>query len=296
MKTLLFIGQNPRHAASLQLIYRSLLILLLALCSSFTTKANVDPDSGSVKVLLCDSDTKEFIPFANVVVYQNGVQVAVATTNMDGECILKNLAPGFYDIKGVYVGYDPREIKKVQVTAGKTTYQSIKLQARALTCCYEVTYCCCCFGCYYDNTGNWWPELWTPYREWFAARKEKRKAKLLAKAEQAKQIKPKQIILSEDPDSIATADSVSLAKVILVETLVKEIKIYPNPASDVLHIEASQALGKVTLMDESGKIIKEERMQEARTSINLKGLANGIYYLNYNENGKTEMKKIVVTN
>lgn len=84
-------------------------------------------DNGAIKIVLQDKNTKEAIPFANVVAYKDGVQVGVATTNMDGEAIIKPLAPGKYNVKGVYVGYQAQEIANVVVGEGKTAYVTIGL-------------------------------------------------------------------------------------------------------------------------------------------------------------------------
>ncbi len=83
--------------------------------------------NGAIKILMIDKTTKEAIPFANVVAYQDGVQVGVATTNMDGECSIKPLNPGKYTVKGVYVGYQAAEIKDVLVGEGKTVAVTIPL-------------------------------------------------------------------------------------------------------------------------------------------------------------------------
>jgi len=84
-------------------------------------------DNGAIKITLIDKATNEAIPFANVVAFREGVQVGVATTNMDGEAIIKPLPPGKYSVKGVYVGYQATEIKDVVVGEGKTAYVSIPL-------------------------------------------------------------------------------------------------------------------------------------------------------------------------
>lgn len=83
--------------------------------------------TGAIKVTLKDKANNEAIPFANVVVYQNGVQVGVGTTNMDGEAVVKPLNPGKYDVKGVYVGYQASEIKGVVVGEGKLVPVTIAL-------------------------------------------------------------------------------------------------------------------------------------------------------------------------
>lgn len=103
-------------------IYFSLVILVL---SGFSMMAQ--DNNGAIKVVLIDKATKETIPFANIVAYQGGVQVAVSTTNMDGECFIKPLRPGKYNVKGVYVGYQASEIRDIVVGEGKTAYVTISL-------------------------------------------------------------------------------------------------------------------------------------------------------------------------
>ncbi|MEO6305561.1 MAG: TonB-dependent receptor plug domain-containing protein, partial [Bacteroidia bacterium] len=84
-------------------------------------------NGGAIKVVLQDKATKEAIPFANVVAYKDGVQVGVATTNMDGEAFIKPLSPGKYMVKGVYVGYQAAEVKDIVVGGDKTAYITIGL-------------------------------------------------------------------------------------------------------------------------------------------------------------------------
>jgi hypothetical protein len=103
-------------------------IYLLAVLMVFMgLSAVAQNDNGAIKVLLQDKTTKEAIPFANVVAYKDGVQVGVATTNMDGEAFIKPLSPGKYTVKGVYVGYQSLEIKDVVVGEGKTAYVTLGL-------------------------------------------------------------------------------------------------------------------------------------------------------------------------
>src|SRR6218665_3585299 len=84
-------------------------------------------DNGAIKITLQDRTTKEAIPFANVVAYKDGVQVGVATTNMDCEVFIKPLSAGKYSVKGVYVGYQAQEIKDIIVGDGKTAYVTLGL-------------------------------------------------------------------------------------------------------------------------------------------------------------------------
>lgn len=106
----------------LRKIYFSVVVLVV-----FGVTAFAQNNSGAIKVLLKDKSNGEPIPFANVVAYQNGVQVAVGTTDIDGYAVIKPLVPGKYDVKGVYVGYQAQEVKGVVVGEGKTAYPTISL-------------------------------------------------------------------------------------------------------------------------------------------------------------------------
>ncbi len=106
----------------LRKIYFSIITLLIA-----GTSAIAQNTGGAIKVLLKDKSNGETIPFANVVAYQGGVQVGVATTDMDGYATIKPLTPGKYDVKGVYVGYQAAETKGVIVGESKTAYITIEL-------------------------------------------------------------------------------------------------------------------------------------------------------------------------
>lgn len=100
------------------------LTLVLAILTGLTAWAQ--DNNGAIKVKLEDNATKEAIPFANVVAYRNGVQIGVATTNIDGEAFIKPLSPGKYTVKGVYVGYQAKEIRDVVVGEG-TAYVTLGL-------------------------------------------------------------------------------------------------------------------------------------------------------------------------
>lgn len=106
----------------LRKIYFSVVVFIL-----FGAAAFAQNNSGVIKVLLKDKSNGEGIPFANVVAYQNGVQVAVGTTDVDGYAVIKPLVPGKYDVKGVYVGYQPQEVKGIIVRDGATAYPTIEL-------------------------------------------------------------------------------------------------------------------------------------------------------------------------
>src|SRR4051812_41696556 len=99
--------------------------LFLTAFVAFGFFAVAQNNPGSIKVLLVDKkNPKEAIPFANVVVFQGKTQVAVGTTDMDGYAFIKLLPAGKYNIKAVYVGYQPQQVNDVIVNNDKTTYMT----------------------------------------------------------------------------------------------------------------------------------------------------------------------------
>lgn len=81
--------------------------------------------TGSLKVTLFDKANNEPMPFANILLEQNGVKVGANQTNMDGEVVFAALAPGKYDIKATYVGYQTLLKTGVIVSADKVTYPKL---------------------------------------------------------------------------------------------------------------------------------------------------------------------------
>ena len=104
-----------------------LLMLTGLLNLSFSLPAMFE-NGGAIRGTLRDKSTMEAIPYANVILLnKKELQVGVATTNMDGEFTFKNLAPGKYNVKGIYVGYRPQIMKDIVVEDQKTAFISIGL-------------------------------------------------------------------------------------------------------------------------------------------------------------------------
>lgn len=99
----------------LRKIYVAITALLLAAVTAYG-------QGGAIKGRVVDKATKEGVPFANVIVTLNGVMSGGAQTDLDGNFTIKPLAPGKYNVKASYVGYQPTEIQGVVVAEAKTTY------------------------------------------------------------------------------------------------------------------------------------------------------------------------------
>lgn len=58
------------------------------------------------------------------------------------------------------------------------------------------------------------------------------------------------------------------------------VRIYPNPASDVLNVVANGVVkGQVALFDLTGKLLLQQELNYGTAIINVKGLTPGVYLI-----------------
>jgi hypothetical protein len=73
------------------------------------------------------------------------------------------------------------------------------------------------------------------------------------------------------------------------------VEAYPNPVSDNLTISVTGIQGNhaaVQLTDVTGKVIRNVNMSSSKTTLNIGGLANGIYLIKYTDANHTQTIKI----
>ena len=87
---------------------------------------------------LTDGDLGDPLPFASVVVFLNGNQVSGTNTDFDGKYTLKPIAPGTYDVLLSFVGYQPKKITGVKITANKIQFVNAVLSAGVMVAEAEV--------------------------------------------------------------------------------------------------------------------------------------------------------------
>ena len=72
-------------------------------------------------------------------------------------------------------------------------------------------------------------------------------------------------------------------------------KLYPNPASSVLTIEASQNLGgDIEIFDLNGKLVKTVSADGMNLEIDVSSLENGLYFLHFTTDKQINVKRFVV--
>ena len=86
--------------------------------------------TGALRGKVVDADRPaDGIPFANVVLEQNGMVYEGTTSDIDGLYSFERLQPGNYDLKVSYVGYNPLKMQRIRVHANRHTFVDLKMQS-----------------------------------------------------------------------------------------------------------------------------------------------------------------------
>lgn len=70
----------------------------------------------------------------------------------------------------------------------------------------------------------------------------------------------------------------------------KEIKLYPNPANEVLNINVEDS-GKAVVLNAEGRIVKNLSLKSGKNTVDVSGLTKGVYIINVNGNSQKFIKK-----
>lgn len=73
----------------------------------------------------------------------------------------------------------------------------------------------------------------------------------------------------------------------------KSIKVYPNPAKDVISIEDTQLNPDevISVFNLEGQLVMSKKLINSKTKIEISNLSNGIYLLKISDRDKTEVIK-----
>lgn len=102
---------------------RKVLLILLVVFASVGLYAQ----SGAIKGKVLDAATGEAIPFANVVVEQNGNMIGGGVSDFDGNYTVKPIPAGRFTVKSSYVGYNTLQINDVVVNNDKIRFLDLKM-------------------------------------------------------------------------------------------------------------------------------------------------------------------------
>ncbi len=97
------------------LMKRSLLIIIISFFPLLFLNAGT---TGKLTGVIKDAATGEALPFVNITIVGTNLGAA---TDIDGKYVILNIAPGKYDIKIQYIGYQTKVIKDVSISIDQTT-------------------------------------------------------------------------------------------------------------------------------------------------------------------------------
>ena len=107
--------------------------LLLTIGLILFTGVMLYAQQAALQGTVIDQDTKEPIPFANIVVENKGSQVGGTSSDFDGNYSIKPLPPGKVDVKATFVGYKTKLIQGVTLGADRIRFLDIELEPTAET-------------------------------------------------------------------------------------------------------------------------------------------------------------------
>ena len=88
--------------------------------------------TGTLNGKVIDVETKESLPFVNIVLEQaGGYQMGGTSSDFDGNYIIKPIPPGKYDIRVTFIGYKEVLIRGIQINANQIRFFDIEMESSA---------------------------------------------------------------------------------------------------------------------------------------------------------------------
>ncbi|MFC1729681.1 TonB-dependent receptor domain-containing protein [candidate division KSB1 bacterium] len=106
-------------------MFRKLLLVIGVIVSA---NMLVFSQSGTLKGKISNIDTKDPVPFANIIIETGGKQYGGTTSDFDGNYTIKPIPPGKYTVKASYVGHNTKVVNNVVINANKITFLDLKLK------------------------------------------------------------------------------------------------------------------------------------------------------------------------
>jgi hypothetical protein len=97
-------------------------------------------------------------------------------------------------------------------------------------------------------------------------------------------------------DDVLLMDNFRLSTTVgtLQPELTEQIQVYPNPAQELIRIEAKEAIQQIQIQDMNGRILKSNQVQSDFFNLSLTEIPKGIYFLAIQlESGAWAAKKLV---
>ncbi|MFO7790319.1 MAG: T9SS type A sorting domain-containing protein, partial [Bacteroidales bacterium] len=80
----------------------------------------------------------------------------------------------------------------------------------------------------------------------------------------------------------------------ITDNTYKNVKIFPNPASNLVNVESQHIIKEIMLIDITGKTLKTKQVNKKSSKINVGSLPEGYYMLNVMTNENNYTLKLIV--
>ena len=74
----------------------------------------------------------------------------------------------------------------------------------------------------------------------------------------------------------------------------KIIRLYPNPATDIVHVYTENEVEKIQLVNISGQIVFEQKKMGRETDLDISVFESGIYFVKVFSNNNVITRKLVI--
>jgi len=85
--------------------------------------------NATLKGKLYDAESREPVPFANIVLESDGVQIGGTSSDFDGNYTIKPVPAGWFDLKATSVGFQPVMISDIHIKEGKIEFVDVQMEA-----------------------------------------------------------------------------------------------------------------------------------------------------------------------
>jgi hypothetical protein len=106
---------------------KTIITIFISICLATFARSQTD-SSGELQGRVFDQSTNEGIPFAAVILEQDGAQKGLGQTDDNGNYTIKSLPSGSYELRVQYLGYSPIYLTGINIMSDRITFQSVLMQ------------------------------------------------------------------------------------------------------------------------------------------------------------------------
>lgn len=101
--------------------------------------------------------------------------------------------------------------------------------------------------------------------------------------------------LTDDTFEIKTFEFNALASLSVkdIDQMIQDVRLYPNPASEIVNISSAETIDRVSVYDLTGRVIKQSNPNKSSFRLNISDLNKGVYLIKLNAGDKESTTKLI---